>query len=147
MPFDTASTASGCCTAAVISTWAKLGTGWDRQANCPPRSFCRQPYSRPVLMPCLRATSVGVSAGLRLSATISRFYSSVQARRRSPRVMSSTAGLRALVRDVAGASSGGSVGSAENVSMVSMPQHPPQRTHPSQGADAASLTERRIRDI
>jgi hypothetical protein len=49
-------------------------------------SFCRQPFSRPLLMPYLRATSVGVSVDPRFSATISPFCSSVQTRRRSPRV-------------------------------------------------------------
>ena len=41
-------------------------------------------------MACLRATSVGVSPGPKLSATISRFWSSVHVRRRSLRVITST---------------------------------------------------------
>ena len=51
-----------------------------------------------MLIPCLRATSVGVSSEPRLSATIWLLWSAVQDRRRSPRVMISIRGFRALVR-------------------------------------------------
>lgn len=74
--------------AGTISTRAKLGDDCCKTVIWLPSSFCRQPYSRPLLMPYLRATSVGVHIDPGLSATISRFCSSVQTRRRSPRVIS-----------------------------------------------------------
>jgi hypothetical protein len=84
----------------VTSTRAKLGE--DRTIGLPwtPRSRCRHVYSRPLLIACLRATAVGVVPGSKLSKTISRFCSGVQIRRRSPRVINSMRGRRALLRPI-----------------------------------------------
>src|SRR5579863_4594832 len=102
-----------------ISTRAKPGGDCCKSVIWPPISFCRQPYSSPLLMPCLRATSVGVSVDPRLSATISRFCSTVQTRRRSPRVITSTRGIRAPLRLIVCASSAGS-GPGTKIGVASM---------------------------
>ena len=62
-------------------------------------------YSSPLPIPYLRATSVGVSSGPKLSATMSRFCSGVQAWRRSARTMTSTGAPPALLRSILGVSS------------------------------------------
>jgi hypothetical protein len=59
------------------------GAGPVTTLTWPPRTCWRHEYSRPLLIAYLRATSVGVSAEPRLSATIARFCSGVQVRRRS----------------------------------------------------------------
>src|SRR5580692_5720583 len=102
-----------------ISTRAKPGGDCCKSVIWPPITFCRQPYSSPLLMPCLRATSVGVSVDPRLSATISRFCSTVQTRRRSPRVITSTRAIRAPLRLIVCASSAGS-GSGTIIGVASM---------------------------
>jgi hypothetical protein len=60
------------------------------------RSCCRQAWNCPLPMPCLRATAAADAPGTRLSATIWRFCSAVQLRRRLPQA-TSLASLRALV--------------------------------------------------
>lgn len=49
-------------------------------------------------MPQRRATSAGIAPGCIASVTIRRFWSADHARRLSPRVITSTTPLRALLR-------------------------------------------------
>lgn len=92
--------AVSCRCATTISTRAKFAD--DPSSSAPIRrvSCWRQVYSCPELMPCLRMISVGVMPAPRLSATISRFCSIDHRRRRSPRVITSTRCVRALIRVV-----------------------------------------------
>src|ERR1700755_1703427 len=83
------------------STRAKLGADPVTTLTWPPRTCWRHEYSRPLLIAYLRATSVGVRSDPRLSATIARFCSAVQVRRRSrPRTSTRprTIPLRVIVR-------------------------------------------------
>lgn len=64
---------------------------------CMPSNCWRHVYSCPELIRCLRATSVGVRSGPRLSATISRFCSAVHERLGSAQVRTSMRALRALL--------------------------------------------------
>jgi hypothetical protein len=67
-------------------------------SGCAANNACRHVYSCPLLMPYWRATSVGDAPGARLCAAIVCFCSIVHRRRRSPRVINSIRGLRALLR-------------------------------------------------
>src|SRR4051794_12556550 len=95
------------------SASASAGDSWTRAKlvaapvttlTWPPRTCWRHEYSRPLLIAYLRATSVGVSSELKLSATIARFCSGVQIRRRS-RVRSSTRSRPVPLRPIVRASS------------------------------------------
>ena len=103
--------------------------------------------SRPLLIAYLRATSVGVTSEPRLSATIARFCSGVQVRRRS-RVRISTRPRPYPVRPIVRTSStSASAPSGDSASMAAFdhnqPAHrnasPPHRLHSSMPADPMSL--------